>query len=127
MTELQLRAVRQALHTLTVMKVPFAAMLPSGKVGDLEVAPDKAVKEPKRRLFNHVDKHRPRERIRDMAEGSELQFVVSDYAEAKSLRSTLVAGAVQQYGNQCCMSSIEKKPDGYHVTLLLVTKNGVAG
>lgn len=124
MTELQMRAVTAALHTLAVMQVPFAAMLPSGKVGTLDVVPPKAKTAARRgRLFNHVAKWKTNEHLDALAEGAELKFIVPDRAEAASLRSTLVAGAIQRYGNGCCISSLEHKPDGSHVTVLLVTKN----
>lgn len=123
MTELQSRALTNALRLLGSTGLPYAVLMPDGtKHGALEVRPVKAVPERARRSpqHNHVAKHDWITKVEQAKSGDELKFVCDTSDEAESLRGSITSKVFRLHGSERCISQTRAKDGKFEVSVLMV-------
>jgi hypothetical protein len=123
-TDIQQQAVRKAVALLAAAGAEYAVMA-AGKTynsGNIEV--HKRVKRSPK--FDHVSKYNYIERIDAAGDGGVVKCVVKDLEEARSLQGALNAYVLRKHGHGKCITSLDRKSDGFHVSVMLVLNEPVA-
>lgn len=124
MKDIQRDAVRKAMAYLSASGVPYAVILDGEVYATEGLEVNQRVKASPG--YDHVAKYNYIERLDAAGHGDIVTCIAPTREEAVSLRSAMGSRIQRTHGKGKCITAIDHKDDGYHVSVMLVLDQPLA-